>query len=269
MNKEQILKTLENFYEAYPIVHKKKPYGYSVNGNWCAGVSSISDFAPKDYLKFWSAKLVSEYLQPRLEEIKGMTQQEFEKLLETAKNQHAKKSTDALEIGTRVHDWVENYIKGNVLPVPKDILNPITEFLKFEKRHEIEWILSEKLVASLKHNVAGRLDSLVVIDGKLSLGDFKTSGQIDENYYLQTAGYQMCLEEMGIDGIEQRVIIRLPKKIDDGFEAVLVDTDYEKDKDAFLHRRYSFQWQNYVNTNFKEDAWFGRKKYKKLKIKKI
>jgi hypothetical protein len=270
--KEEVIKKLKEYYKVYPIVHKKRPYGYSVNGIWCAGVSSVAGYAPKDFLKFWSAKMVTEFLEPKLDEIKNMDKVGWKKLLLEAKKQHSVKSDDALEIGTKAHDWVENYIKGKRLPVSDDIKNPVKEFLAFENKYNIQWVAVEKMVASQKHRVGGRLDSLAIIDDKLSIIDFKTSSRISEDNYLQTAGYQLCLEEMGIYP-EQRIILRLPKVKGDGFEAVLVPTDYDADKAGFLHRRYSWQWANYINTKFMEDAWYyangKRVKTKKLKLQKL
>jgi hypothetical protein len=274
MNKETIEKTLEIFYEAYPIVFDGKKHLYTLNDEVCAGISSVADYAPKDYLKFWAAKLVSDFLSDKLDLIKTLSPEQWVELLLEAKNQHAKKSKDALDIGTKVHEWIEKYINlrstGAKIKflIEDDVKNPIEQFLEFEKRHDIQWILNEKIVASPKHLVAGTLDSLAMIDGKLSLVDLKTSNRIDEGYFLQTAGYAMCLDEMGVK-IDQRIILRLPKGEGDGFEAILVNTPLPDDIDCFLHRRYSWKWNNMVDSKYKEEVVENGYKVKKLRLIKL
>lgn len=265
---EKINKTFDLFYASNNIVFTHRPHQYKLDGIICAGVSSISDYRPKDFLKFWAAKMVVEFLKDKQEVIKTLGKKEYADLLYEAKNQHAKRSKDAMDIGTRVHSFIEEKIKGNTLPIEDDIKNPVEEFLKFEKKHKIEWIAVEKIVCSPTHLVAGRLDAVAMVDGKVSLVDLKTSSQIDEGYYLQTAGYQMCLEEMGIK-IDQRIILRLPKKKGDGFEAVLVDTPIDEDIRAFLNLRYAWQWDNMVSAKFKEEVVMSGYKARKLKLNKL
>ena len=275
--KEKINKVLESYYEAYPITFDEKKHQYRINGEIAAGVSSVSDYAPKEWMKAWAVKLVVEHIKnnctkeyypvPAGEKPSLYYYKVSEDELAEAKNAPNKRSKDALDVGTRTHDWIENHIKGVKLPITDDIRNPVEEFLKFEKKHAVEWIISEKIVCWREHKVAGRVDALALVDGVLSIVDLKTSKQIDEGYFLQTAGYQASLESMGVEGIKQRVILRLPKTQGDQFEAVRVNTDYELDKQAFLNRRYSWQWNNYVDSQFKERV--GGSKYKTLKLDKI
>ena len=267
---EEIRKTISAFTEAYPITFDGRRHKYRLEGKACAGVSSISDYRPIPWLKFWSAKMVIEFLSDKLPIVRGKdyTEKEWQELLAEAKKQHTQRSKNALDIGTKVHDWIEQHIKGKDLKITAEIKNPIQEFLKFEKEHKVAWILSEQIVSSFQHKVAGRVDSLAEVNGKITVVDLKTSSHIDEGYFLQTAGYQMCLEEMGVK-VEQRIILRLPKTEGDKFEAVLVETDYEMDKKAFLNLRYAWQWANYVDSQFKEEVIVNGYKQKQLRLKKI
>jgi CRISPR/Cas system-associated exonuclease Cas4 (RecB family) len=266
--KEIINKKLDYFYASNNITFDGRKHQYKLDGITCAGVSTISDYRPKDYLKFWSAKMVVEFLADKQEIIKKLNKKEYSDLLYEAKNQHAKKSKEATDIGEKAHNWIESYIKGKRLPITRDIENPVNEFLKFEKVHKVEWIAVEKIVCSSTYLVAGRLDALAIVDGKLSLVDLKTSSQIEEGYFLQTAGYQLCLEEMGVK-VNQRIILRLPKKRGDEFEPVLVDTEYEEDKKAFLNLRYAWQWACAIDVKHKEDAIVKGYKTRRLKLKKL
>lgn len=266
--KEEILKQLDLYNSTFNLIYDGKNHTYRINGELCAGVSTVSSYGPSDWLKFWAAKVVSEYLIDKQDLIKTLTPKQYLELLKDAKNAPNQKSKDSLKIGKKVHDWIEKHINGEDLPITDEIKHPVSQFLEFEKKHSIDWICVETIVGSLEHKIGGRLDALAIVDGKVSLVDFKTSGHIDESYYLQTAGYQLCLEEMGVK-VEQRIILRLPKVLGEDFEAVLVDTPYDKDKNAFLHRRYSCQWQNYIDSHFKEDKGYGTATYKVLKLKKL
>ncbi len=261
-------KKFKRFYLANNITFDGRKHQYKLDGIICAGVSSIAEYRPKDFLKFWAAKMVVEFLKDKQNEIKKLGKKEYSNLLYEAKTQHTKRSKDALNIGTRVHHWIEEYIKGNNLPIEDDIKNPVEEFLKFEKKHKIEWLAVEKIVCSPSHLVAGRLDAVAIVDGKVSLVDLKTSSMIDEGFYLQTAGYFMCLEEMGIK-IDQRIILRLPKKKGDKFEAVLVDTPIDEDIRAFLNLRYAWQWSCAIDLKYKEEVIIKGYKQRRLKLKKL
>jgi len=268
---EQIKNAFDFFYASNKIHYDAKTHCYTLDGITCAGVSSVSEFRPKDFLKFWAAKEAINYLADKQEIIKNLSATEYANLLQEAKNAHTRKSNKALITGTSAHDWAEKHIHGEDLPITKEIKNCVEAFLDFEKKHKLQWICTEKIVVNRPHLVAGRLDSLAFIDGALSLVDFKTSGQIDESYFLQTAGYTMCLEDMGIK-VDRRVILRLPKDTSE-FEAVEVDTPLDKDVKAFLSQRYAYEWENFVDCKHKEEVvkFYGNKKYKqkKLKLKKI
>jgi predicted RecB family nuclease len=144
----------------------------------------------------------------------------------------------------------------------------VEQYLSFEKKHNVEWLAGEKIVCSQRHLVAGRVDDIALVNGKLSVVDKKTSSRISETYFLQTAGYMMALKEMGVL-IEQRIILRLPKDEKDSFQAALVTTPYEKDIEAFLHLRYAREWDNYIDCKFKEKIKVGKYLQEKLIITEL
>ncbi len=152
--------------------------------------------------------------------------------------------------------------------ITSDIENPAKQFIDFYEKHEVNFICTEKIVAHSEHLVAGRLDSLAFVDGKLSLVDLKTSSRISESYIIQVAGYAMCLEYMGIP-VERRIILRLPKIKGEKFEAIEVDTPLAADTKAFLAQRYAYEWANMIDCKYTETINHGKFKEKKLKLKKI
>ncbi len=210
---------------------------YILNGEWVPGVSSVSGMLPKDWLAPWAAKMVVETLKELWKEGVAYTQKNIDDMLYLGKVAHTRKKTDAAEKGNNAHDWFEQRIKTGIeppLPEDEEIQNCIEHFKDWEKRNKVEWIASEVIVGSETYKFAGTLDAIAKINGKLALADFKTSSMIGIDYYLQTGGYQIAVEEMGFKGIEERWILRFPKKKGDHYEVRKVPTSIEQDKIGFL-----------------------------------
>lgn len=257
-------------------------YSRNIDGYMYTGVTTILQVRAKDFLKFWATKCNYEYMLENWDHTKLYTKDEKEELLLAAKNAHARVTRKANDIGSKAHSWISDYIKHKIangglirdqkklkedLPDEKEAKNAIRAFLKWEKDNDVEWIVSEQLVASDKHLFAGTLDALGNVNGKLTLIDFKTSSMISEDYYLQTAGYQIALEEMEVYP-EQRMILRFEKLSEEDwkqknkklkgvsykeFESVVVPTDLKFDKDTFLHCREIHRW-NLMIENMKNNA---------------
>ena len=229
---------------------------YIVGGELLTGVTTILAVRQKDFLKWWTVKLMYETLLPRLKDVQGIDQNKWDEILTEAKKAHTVKSKEALVSGKLAHDWIEHYIgeklgtmKIQEMPDDEKAQQSIKQFLEWENKNEVEWLYSELPVCDPINKYAGTLDFIAKINGKITLGDFKTSSMISEDYYLQTAAYQNCVEPLiyGDEKIEQRAILRIPK---DGkeFEYQVVPTPYEFDRDTFLHLREVHRWNiNYEN----------------------
>ncbi len=227
------------------------------NDELYTGVTTILQVRQKDFLKWWTVKMMYEFMLPKLDEVQGITKKEWESLLMEGKKAHTVRTDQALNIGSAVHDYLEAYIKdtlGEKVKLSEETLailekeeakNSIKSFMDWEKENKVKWLKSEMVVASHKYKFAGTMDFLAMVNGKLTLGDFKTSSMISEETYLQTAAYQICLEEMGLDKIEQRLVLRIPK---DGkeVEAKIVPTDIGFDKETFLALREAHKWNLYI-----------------------
>ena len=268
MTHEEIKEKFKFFYASNNIAYDGRKHKYTLDGITCAGVSTISEFRPKDFLTFWAAKEVVKYLADKQEVIKTMTAKEYQSLLLGAKSAFRRKSQDALDVGTQAHAVCEKIIKSQTYKITPEIKNCVEQFQEFQAKHKAQWICTEKIVVAPSHLVAGRLDSIAFVDGVLSLVDLKTSGRVSESYFLQTAGYCLCLKEMGIP-VERRIILRLPKIKDEEFEAVEVDTPLEADTKAFLSQRYAYEWANMIDCKHTETINRGKFKEKKLKLTKL
>lgn len=231
---------------------------YVYGGELFTGVTTVLGVRQKDFLKWWTAKLCASTIQGLWQPDKAYTKEEIEKICLEGKKAHTVKSKEALTSGKTAHEWIENYINAKIkgwepemlLPEDKSACESIKAFLDWESKHEVEWLYSELVVADPINKYAGTLDFIAKVDGKNTLGDFKTSSQISEDYYLQTAAYQNCIEPLIENGekVEQRMILRIPK---DGssFEAQVVPTDYNFDLKTFLALREVHRWNVYIENN--------------------
>lgn len=276
--KQIVQEAVKDMYNKVKFDEGKHVYHTKEDDNWLQGVSTVSSIVPKPWLSAWGAKETVKHLgysdyddtekaEEMLELIKGMELDEYLELLQTAKKAQYRKSKEALIDGTEGHEWLERYvlskIRGEETPeIPEDNLKrPITQFIEWAEENVKEWLLSEARICYPEKGYAGTLDAMAVMkDDKLAVIDFKFASNISEDYYLQTAGYAMAFEPYDIK-VDKRIIVRLPKtlylnewdkvkrkykKVENKLEVVEVDTDYEEDKEVFLHCLPLKSWINKV-----------------------
>jgi len=215
------------------LVHDKRSRYYEVNGEKYISVTQALGVIDKPALKFWAVKKCYEYLLKFLDETgKGIITL---KDLEDAKREHTRFTTDAANIGTAVHKWVENYIKtkDDTLPNDERIMNGVLAFLRWRDAHNVEFISSERMILSPTHKFIGTMDAEAIIDGKVCVIDFKTSKGIWKEHRLQTAAYQKAAEEEGSEFTGDRWIARFDK-VTAEFEAKQFG-DVEEDYAAFIN----------------------------------
>jgi len=254
MNKLKLRK-LENF------VFDKENHTYQLADRLLVGVTTVLGVRAKDFLKWWTVKEMYNFLLPKLKDIQGISEKEWDKILLSGRKAWLDKSKKALVSGGIAHEWIEKYIKNRIvgriakefLPDDPKATASIKAFIDWEDKHNVEWLASELCLASVNELFAGTIDFVARINGVLTLGDFKTSNQTSEDVALQTAAYHILLDENLSEGEsrpEQRVTIRIPK---DGshFDYQRIDTDLEFDKSTFLRLREIYRWNIYIDNNFK------------------
>jgi genome maintenance exonuclease 1 len=113
--------------------------------------------------------------------------------------------------GTRIHQYCEDYLRGNIFEADMfdlQMFNSIKPLLdQVDNIHCLETPLwSDHL------QVAGTVDCIAEFQGKLSVIDFKTSSKPKDrddihNYFMQTAAYAVAFEERTGIPIGRLVII--------------------------------------------------------------
>lgn len=216
---------------------------YYMNGAKMTGVTTILGIIAKPQLIPWAARMATEYISENAP--KEMVEKEVwtgnylvnAETLELARKSHAQKKDKAADIGTLAHAWIEKWIKADMTegekPQTETALAIITDnFLKWVEEAKPKFLESEKKVYSVPHFYAGTLDFVAEIGGKKYLGDIKTGSGIYKDMFLQTAGYQIALEEQEPGtNIEGHIIVNPTK---DGKLNVEEHFDFEATKEGFL-----------------------------------
>lgn len=216
----------------------EKKHTYSLDGQKMKSCTTILGIISKPALIGWAAGEVVKYIKENCEFVKDgdvapwyvVTENELEK----AKSAHRKKKEKAADWGTLVHKAIEIYIKTKAIPTAVEVggenvvlslehMTSINNFVKWAEDNKVEFLESEKRIYSEEWMVAGTCDFVCKIDGKLYVGDLKTSSGIYEEYFLQTAAYGKMMMEMGLyDHFDHLVIVNCKK---DG----TIDTVIRKD----------------------------------------
>jgi len=207
----------------------EKTHRYYLDGKSMTGCTTILGMIAKPALINWSARMASEYVLNNLKDL-----DDLKEVCEKAGKAHIMKRDSAAEQGTDTHALVENYIKqcikkdGRAMDI-KTEEKQVKHFIDWAKKYKIKFLESEKRVYSKKYFVAGTYDFKCEIDGKVYLGDIKTtSGIYDRVPMAQCAAYQMMeLENEPKNKIDGRLIINLKK-----------DGRFDEDKDVYISYHY-------------------------------
>jgi len=225
---------------------------YKLDGKSLTGCTTITGMQAKGFLINWSAS----------EAYKDCLTLSKDKIAEIIKNKqyaHTRKSDKAKDKGTLAHAQVEKFINHYIdtkeylkLEIKdEEVKTSVDRFIEWARNNKVEFLGSEVSVYSREHWYAGTFDFVCILDGKLLLGDFKTSKQIDDTYFAQGAGYAIAVEESNpevkFDGI---VIVR-------SILAKEGQTWYEKSSNGGAKRMTNEAFEVAISYNIeKEKAYF-------------
>ena len=210
---------------------------YTINGIYVPGCSTVSGMLPKSWAMPWAAKETCGWLEKNWVAEKAYKTEEIARLLKEAKGAFKRKAEKAADHGSRTHELCERFVKEGQEPLLEleadEVKNAYGLFSKWAETVKPTWLHSELVVGSEKYMFGGKFDAICVIDGVTYLIDFKTSNGYDYyEYPVQTAGYQIACEEMGIK-VDKRLILWVPK-VGNKFKAHVIPTPLELDKKCFL-----------------------------------
>jgi hypothetical protein len=156
-----------------------RPYkGYEIDGEKVPGVTTVlSRFKESGALMYWAWK-------------QGTEGKDFRETKQAA-----------ADAGTLAHDMVEHDIYGQAFDLAGYDESTITKaqgafsaYKEWKEQTNLTIAEAEVPLLSRVHRFGGTLDAILV-QGKLALGDWKTSNGIYADYLLQLSAYQILWEE--------------------------------------------------------------------------
>lgn len=212
----------------------------------------------KPHLVPWAAGLAVKYFIERMEFYDKSKPEEEEnnaRLIKDSKLAFRAVRDDAGDIGTQAHDVIETYLNDWIKTGSK---KSITDFLD-DSKDPRAWaaarsaeeifntlniipVATELLVGSDKLDGAGTLDFVFLHDGKLWIGDWKSSNQVSDLYAIQVAAYVKMFEEMTGLKIAGAMIVHLSKNYN---KVRLYDIPYlNRAYAVFKHQNAIYRWLN-------------------------
>lgn len=207
---------------------------YLLNGELAYGVTNVLQILAKPALVPWAARCAAEYFEKNLKAGVPLDEVEIQHLVKEAKWAHRNRKDGAADMGTFVHDWVEKYVTGDPQsePVNPQLRKATKAFVKWYEATNIEPLSSEQKLCSPTLMLAGTVDFIGKVDGKLTIIDWKTGSGIYPEMFLQMGAYVLMYEEEFGEKVEQVGIVNCSVKAP--FKTQFT-TDVQKLKDTYLH----------------------------------
>lgn len=124
------------------------------------------------FISQFKEKFNSDLVAAKVAKKKGVSKQQI-------LNEWKAISDTAMDLGTIVHKWIEDYYKGENPEMPTDpiVLERVERFIRLheEKLHKFEPIHQEFRLFSRKWGLAGTMDALFKLGGDYYVGDWKTN----------------------------------------------------------------------------------------------
>jgi hypothetical protein len=206
-------------------------------------ITTVLQIVNKPALVQWAVNCAIDHLRSRLYDGGEFSPEDFELFLDEAKYAHKYVMREAADIGTAAHEWLESYWKAKMqglgelippMPEQTEVRNCCEAAIKWIEENDIKPLIIEKPLYSRVYKVAGRMDKLAIVNGRLAVVDWKSSTGLWPEYMLQTAAYaSIYMEEFPDQRIEDRWLVKLGK-YDGEFTAVLLKRpELEQDWQAF------------------------------------
>lgn len=203
-------------YYGRELYFNERAHRYEWDGKFVPGVTTILRRLNKPALIQWAASATCDHIRAHGDydpDSGGWFVSE--ELLDAARVAHAAVRDTAADIGTEVHKYAAAVLAGQPVDISEDdrVRSGIAAFEDWLKEHKIEPLAVERRVLSKKFFYAGTTDFFGRIDGAYAVLDFKTSSAIYDEMWLQTAAYELALqEELQLEEPITRWLIRLDKK---------------------------------------------------------
>lgn len=150
----------------------------------------------------------------------------FEGIAQAARSAHTNYRDQKALLGTKIHYWIEQHIRGQKMPVEKDMQPGVNAYLKWEQAFKPEFLFSERVVYSKEYDYCGTVDAVAYIKGRRTIIDFKT-GEPDREWnrrthqptgrirprlehLIQTGGYAIPIDEESTWAAQDSMVVYIP-----------------------------------------------------------
>lgn len=184
-------------------------------------VTSILGVLNKEALIQWAVDQAMDDLRSSLvpgdDGIIHVTPHGLEAMLGQARMAHYRTKSEAADLGTLAHDYVEAYLRTGTEPDLGDqdprVANCYELFRSWWDQAGLSVIQTELMVYHAELGYAGQLDFLAADEtGAPVLIDWKTSKSIYWNYDLQVVAYAKALHAMGRGTVSAMRIVRIGRE---------------------------------------------------------
>ena len=177
-------------------------------------ITNIIGMKDKPALKWWAARQAAEFAANNLDTLKALSVQERIDLIKGAPFRGTK---DASNVGSIVHDWIDQWIKGGSSPLalsdsgqtndawgdaPWQARAMWAQFGALVRKYRPRFVFSEFTVWSDTHGYAGTADWAARIGSCYVLGDTKTGKGVYPEVGMQLAAIANADTIISPDGVE-------------------------------------------------------------------
>lgn len=166
------------------------------------GVTSIVGMLPKEFLRYWAAKMVAEEAVADPGTLVNMVLRDPSAAIDHLKKAPDRTTRKAADVGTAAHDLFERLARGqSVGRVHPDLEPYVRHFSEFLDVAQPEYHFLEETVWSDTHSYAGSFDAFATIQGERVWIDNKTTKSgIHEEVGIQLAAYRYADSIIREDG---------------------------------------------------------------------
>lgn len=214
-------------------------------------VTSITGIIDKPALVAWSANMAVDYIKRELFDkidrgemkLADIETMDTAAIVKAAKAYHKKLKEAGGDKGTRVHAFVEQFVRATLsgdkdatITIAPDIQTPVRAFLDWYRDNKVVFRYQEQRVWSTDGGgFAGTLDGFWRVRGRWYVVDIKTSKDIWPEHRLQVAAYYHAFKQrFPKERVSRAAFLRLDKESGEyawiPLEADELDVAYERFK---------------------------------------
>lgn len=175
-------------------------YVHPVTSEEVPSVTTVLGMINKPRLPGWAARKAAEYAVRHWDE---MVELPFPEKVDQIRLASERESAAARELGTAVHELIEDWGKGIPHENSPRIAGHANQFISFLMKEKPEFTEQEVTLWSRTHAYAGTADFIAVMHGSTYLGDVKTGRNIHPEAAIQVSALAECDFIIREDGSEE------------------------------------------------------------------